>query len=166
MKKLLLFAAAAILLEVTGLLPFQANDVASLLPVQALTVELENGQVVLNGGEAVGRGENLDDALQNMEAVAEGTVFLQTAEQVILSPRARVLLPQLCRWEALRPAAQIMLASEELPNPQKAADYLQAHDGGVTLQRVRAAMLRGERIALPLLHVTEGGLRLETREHG
>lgn len=166
MKKLLLFAAFAVLLKITGLLPFAGSDVAQLLPVRTLLVDMEGSQIVLNGGETAGRGESLDEALRDMKNGAEGTVFLSAAEQVVLSPRARGLLPQLCRWEALRPAAQILLASEELPEPEKAADYLEAHDAGLTLQEVRAALLRGEPVSLPLLHVTEGGLRLETRQNG
>ena len=166
MKKLLIIAALAIVLKITGLLPFTGSDAAQLLPVRSLTVDLQGSSIVLNGGDAVGRGTSLHEALADMKNGAEGIVFLGSAEQVILSPRARGLLPQLCRWEALRPAARVLLASGELPNPEKAADYLEAHDSAVTLQQVRAALLRGERIRLPLLHVTEGGLRLEARRNG
>ena len=166
MKKIVIFAAAVILMKLTGLLPFEANDVASLLPVRALVVDMQNGQILLDGGDVSGSGPTLNAALEDMKNGAEGTLFLATAEQVILSPRARGLLPQVCRWENLRPAAQIILAAEELPDPEKAADYLEAHQGGITLQQARAALLRGQRVRLPLLHVTERGLRLETRENG
>lgn len=166
MKKLILFTAFAILLKVTGLLPFTAGDAANLLPIRALTVDVSDGAITLNGGEASGTGPTLEAALTDLQATASGTVFLATAESVILSPKAKVLLPELCRWEVLRPAAQVVLASGDLPDPEEAADYLEIHNGEQTLRQIRAAYLRGETVRLPLLHSTEGGLRLERRQNG
>lgn len=166
MKKLIVFTAFAILLKATGLLPFTGSDAAQLLPVRALTVDLSEGEILLDGGEASGRGKTLDEALSDLQATAVGTVFLATAQQVILSPRALSLLPELCRWDALRPAARVLLASGDLPKPEDAADYLESHDSTLTLQQVRAGYLRGETAVLPLLHSEEGGLRLEHRQNG
>lgn len=161
MKKLLLITALALVLKATGLLPFQSADIADLLPLRTLTVDVTADGIALNAGEASGTGPTLDAALENLHATAAGRAFLATVRQVILSETARELLPQLCRWEALRPAAQVVLCPEALPEPEEAADYLETHDPGLTLQQVRAKFLRGEAVILPLLH-TEGGLLLET----
>lgn len=166
MKKLLIIAAAALLLKATGLLPFSGTDVAQLLPVRALLIDVENGQVFLDGGSAKGSGTTLNAALEDMKQGAEGTVFLATAEQVILSSRALGRLPELSRWDALRPGARVLLADGEVSSVEEAADYLEAHDSGLTLQQVRARLLAGQRVTLPLLHMTQGGFRLETRKNG
>ena len=161
MKKLLLITALALVLKATGLLPFQSADIADLLPLRTLTVDVTADGITLNAGEASGTGPTLDAALENLHATATGRAFLATVRQVILSETARELLPRICQWEALRPAAQVVLAPEGLPDPEEAADYLETHDPGLTLQQVQAAWLRGETVTLPTLH-TEGGLRLET----
>ena len=159
MKKLLLIIALALVLKATGLLPFQSQDIADLLPLRTLTVDVTEDGIVLNAGEASGTGPTLDAALENLRDTATGRAFLATVRQVILSQAALELLPKLCRWEVLRPAAQVVLCPEVLPDPEEAADYLETHDPGLTLQQVQAAYLRGEPVDLPRLH-TEGGLLL------
>ena len=82
MKRIVLFVCLAAALRMSGLLPFTGNDVAELVPVEALTVDWKEGQVVLDGGDCQGYGESWEAALQDLHAGAEGTVFLGTAEQV------------------------------------------------------------------------------------
>ena len=154
---LLLLAAA---LGVCGTVPFRSVDVAQLLPVQVLTVDVRHGQVQLDGGVAKGSGADLDAALADLRARAEGHVFLATAEQVVLSESAAYLLPQVVHWQVLRPAAGVTVAAPELPAAEDAAKFLRAHDPGVTLQQVRAALLRRETISVPQLYTWEGGMRL------
>lgn len=165
MKKLILITAFAIVLKTAGILPFQSSDVADLLPIRALTVDSSAGNITLDGGEASGQGKTLEAALTNLRETAVGDVFLETAKYIILSPRAADLLDEVAVWEALRPAARVVLASGDLPKADDAADYLAAHDPGLTLQQVRAYRLRGEEAALPILEDEEGGLRLVRREH-
>lgn len=166
MKQIVWFVLLAAALSMTGLLPFESNDVASLVPVEALTVDLKEGQVILDGGDCQGRGEDWTSALEDLRKGAEGTVFLGTAEQVVLAQRAASLLPDIIRSQELRPAAVICVCRGEPPKPEEAAKYLSAHDAGVTIQKVQAVMLRGEGIALPMLIKTEGGLRLYGTENG
>ena len=160
MKRLIWLVLLAAAVKMSGLMPFESNDVAQLVPVEALTVDLKQNRVVLDGGECKGYGADWEGALADLHAGADGAVFLGTAEQVILSEEALSLLPEVVRCEALRPAAVLCVCPGELPRPQEASQYLSAHDAGVTLQQIRAAMLEGKGIALPMLVNTEGGLRL------
>ena len=160
MKRLVILTVIAAAAAVSGLNPFRSTDVAQLLPVQALTVDVYDGEVQLDGGVAKGSGKDLDTALQDMKAAAEGHVFLQTAEYVIVSNRALRLLPQVAQWQALRPATAICVAEGDLPEAEKAAAFLQAHDPGITLQQIHGILLRKETAALPVVKQTEGGLRL------
>lgn len=165
MKRIVLFVCLAAALRMSGLLPFTGNDVAELVPVEALTVDWKEGQVVLDGGDCQGYGESWEAALQDLHAGAEGTVFLGTAEQVILSERAVRLLPDVIRSTQLRPAAVICVCTGTLPKPEDAAAYLTAHDAGMTIQKVQAAMVRGDGVALPILESKKGGLRLRGSEN-
>ncbi len=165
MKKGLILAALLAVLVLWGLLPFQGSDVAQLMPVRALTIEREPGQIRLDGGVCSGAGPSLEDALADMKNGAVGTVFLETAENVILAESAVSLLPELCLWEVLRPAVRVTVAPGELPDASDAADYLEAHDTGVSLGQIHGALLRGEAVRLPQLWKEEGGLRLVWRKN-
>ena len=154
---IILTAAALLLL---GWMPFERSDVARLAPVEALVVSVEQGRVVLDGGDCQGRGATWQEAWQDLRQGAEGQVFLGTAEQVVLTGSAVELLPQVANSGVLRPAAQVCVCPGPAPDPKQAAAYLSAHETGVTLQRVQAALLRGDDFALPVLTETEGGLRL------
>ncbi len=165
MKRLILLLILTAALRMSGMVPFTGNDVADLVPMEALTVDWDGRQAVLNGGECQGYGSDWDAALEDLRQGAKGTAFLGTVEQVILSKEAVHLLPDVIRSSALRPAAVVCVSADSLPEPEEAAKYLSAHDAGVTIQKVQAAMLRGEGIALPVLRKTEGGLRLSGSEN-
>ena len=160
MKRFVLVLVLAAALRMSGVLPFSGSDVADLVPIEALTVDWDGRQVALDGGACQGYGKDWNTALEDLRQGADGVTFLGTVEQVILSKEAVRLLPDVIRSEALRPAAVVCVAAGNLPEPEDAAKYLSAHDAGVTIQKVQAAMLRGEGIALPVLRQTEGGLRL------
>lgn len=150
----------AALLGMSALFPFERNDVAKLVPVETLVVSVNGEMVMLNGGACLGCGETWQKAWQDLLQSAGGTVFLGTAEQVILVGAAVNLLPQVVWNEQLRPAAVLCVSPGPEPDLKEAAAYLSAHDAGVTLQHVRMALLQNETIDLPVLVETEGGLRL------
>lgn len=166
MKQIVWVILLAAALSMAGLIPFESSDVASLVPVETLTVDLQEGQVILNGGDCRGYGADWTAALEDLRRSAGGTVFLGTAEQVVLSQSAASLLPEIIRSSDLRPAAVVCVCPGEPPEPDDVTKYLSAHDAGVTIQKVQAVMLRGEGIALPMLVETEGGLRLYGTENG
>lgn len=154
---------AALLLAVivmAGWLPFQSSDVAQLVPIETLVISMEDGWIILDGGETLGRGKNWEEAWKDLHHGADGRVFLGTVEQVVLSGAAVELLSEAAWNEELRPAATVCTSLGSKPKPKDATAYLSAHNGGVTLQQVRAALLKEETIRLPILVQTEGGLRL------
>ena len=164
-KRLLVLAALAAALRISGLLPFQTNDVARLKPVEALVVSIKDGQVTLNGEDCRGVGEDWSAALQDRRQSAEGTVFLGTTEQVVLCGEAKSVLQDIVESEALRPAAVVVYCPEQDLDPKEAAAYLSAHDAGLTLQKVQSAIVRREFVLLPVVRKTEGGLRLDGTQH-
>ncbi len=160
MKRLPVLAVLAAVVRMSGLLPFPAMEIDELVPVETLTVTAEQNRVWLDARECRGQGKTWAEALEDLYRGAEGTVFLGTAEQVVLNQKATTLLPQMIQSGALRPGAAVCVCDGVLPSAEDAGAYLSAHNTGVTLQQVQAALVRGESIALPMLVKTEGGLRL------
>lgn len=161
MKSVLIWGLIlAAVLGIGALLPFESKDVSQLVPVEALVVSIERDQIILNGGDCQGKGETWEAAWQDLQNSAEGHVFFGTAEQVVLAGAAVKLLQEAATSKELRPAANICAALGQVPDPKKAAAYLSAHNGGLTLQKVRAALKQGERLELPVLIIKEGGMRL------
>lgn len=154
-----LAGAAALLFG--GFLP-HGTDAAQLLPVTALYVDLTaDGTVTLDcDADVTGSGKSLPSALDDLCLAAPGELFLQTAQQLVFTPAALKLLPQAVADERLRPAAQVYVLRGEVPDMDAAAEYLQAHPGGVTLAAVRAAELGAGDAPLPVLLSAEGRLTL------
>lgn len=166
MKRILGILILATALRMSDLLPFEALEIAELVPIETLAVSVEQNQVVLDGGDCSGRGENWQAALEDLRHGAEGTLFLGTAEQVIFTKEAASLLPQVIRSEALRPGASVCICAGQPPRIEEAKAFLSAHPTGVTLQQIQAAVLQGKGIALPMLVKTQGGLRLYANADG
>lgn len=164
-KRLLTLTVLAAALRLTGLLPFETSDVARLKPVETLIVSIREGEVVLNGGDSEGRGRDWSAALQDLRQGSEGDLFLGTAEQVVLCGDAVELLKEIAESEDLRPAAVVVACPEQELDPKQVTAYLSSHNAGLTVQQIMAKLLRGERIQLPVLAKTEGGLRLYEAEH-
>lgn len=165
MKRLLLFILLAAALGFAGLLPFERRDVAALEPLEALVVSENQDYVVLDGGSCRGLGRTFSQALEDLHKSGEGTVFLGTVSQVILADSAVKLLPEVVKTPELRPAAALTAARGMTPDPEAAAAYLSAHHPGLTIQQMRTAIVRGQRVTLPVLAETEGGLRLYAAAH-
>ncbi len=160
MKRMVWLLLLAAVLRMSGILPFTGTEVADLLPVETLTVSLEQNQVIVDGGSCRGRGTDWESALRDLHHGAEGTVFLGTAEQVVFTEAAAELLPQVVESKALRPGAVVCVCVGEPPTVEEVTAYLSAHDAGTTVQKVQALLLQKEEIRLPLLVRKEGGLRL------
>ena len=88
------------------MLPRTGTDAAKLLPAQVLVIAQEDGQIVVESDNgASGSGATLPDALASMRESAEGTLFLDTAEHIVLLQSAQALLPAAARQRQFRPAA-------------------------------------------------------------
>ena len=158
MKRAYLWAVIAAGLLLAGELPMETHDAAELLPAELAIFWTEDGRVCArcdNGTE--GSGEDLDAALDDLERAAEGVLFLDTAEHLILCGDIPSLAKQAADCGRLRPAAKVYRTADA------ALDFLWAHPGNVTLGEVRAAMLGAGKAELPELRETERGLRLIER---
>ena len=93
------------------MLPRTGTDAAKLLPAQVLVIAQEDGRITVESDNgASGSGTTLPDALAAMREGAEGTLFLDTAEHIILLQSTQSLLPAAVRQRQFRPAAKLYLA--------------------------------------------------------
>ena len=157
MKRWILYLIVYAMAAMLGGRLFQGTDVAELSPVEAVWISAKAGKVEIETDMGdVGVGSNTAQALENMKATAQGRVFLETADYLIVEQGNEGLISQL--WEILRPTCEVCVSMEK-PDMKQAAEFLNTHKPGVDLKR-----LRYEQTALPLLK-NRGG-RLELVEGG
>ena len=148
MKKYWAVPAVLALLAALRLLTPAATDAAELLPVTVLRVSGAGRGIEVacdvKGDTCTGRGETLDAALDELCASAPGTLFLQTAEHILITPDARHILPEAVVSRRLRPAARVYYLQGGTPEFSRAGDFLRAHGGGARLTDVRARLLGAE----------------------
>lgn len=87
--------------------PATAVDLNTLIPVEMLWVERNEGMYVICGKDVEGRGESWREAMADLEACADGMVFLETVDRVVISLEARGCMQEMLRDERLRPSVQL-----------------------------------------------------------
>lgn len=116
-------------------LPHPAVDVGQLEPVELAAVDWRAGEYhIQTDTGAEGSGATLTEAARDLLARASGTVFLETAEFVLLAPGTPVT-EEFCA--VLRPACRVCVADPGT-DPAEAAAYLRAHPPKWTLNDLRA----------------------------
>ena len=151
----LLVAASAVCL---CMLPRTGTDAAKLLPAQVLVIGAGDGAITVEADNgAAGSGPTLAAALADMAECAEGTLFLDTAEPIVLLQSAGALLPAAAQQPQFRPAAKLYLARMDALDADGCVEFLQAHPGAVTLADAHAVLLRGEALDPAILLPGENG---------
>ena len=162
MKKLLVLLAAVLALGALKLLPFRAQDAAKLLPVKTVVVTRSGDQYVVDVGAGVRAvGRTLSEALARLREELSGTVFLPTAEQVVLTEPAEEAAEAVAEECAFRPAAGIYQTPEPRPDANALSAYLASHPSNYTVLDLRAALAAGSVPALPRLIPADGGWRVD-----
>lgn len=162
MKKLVVILAAAAVLGAMGLLPFKSVDAAKLLPVKTVVVTKSGDQYVVDVGEGVRAvGRTLGEALDRLREEVSGTVFLPTAEQVIVTEPAAEAVEAVAEETAFRPAAGIYQTPDPFPDVKALSAYLDAHPSNVTILDARAALAMGEAPVIPVIRGADGGYRID-----
>lgn len=129
------------------------EDVGNLLPVQLITAEWTEGKLRLRTDTGhTGIGDNVAQALEDMNEAASGAIFLDTADYLLVKKNTVPMLEELTGY--LRPSCAVcqFTGNVELSD---AVCYLEYHIPELTLAMYEA----GER-KLPLLTSEEGRMKL------
>ena len=139
MKKALYLAAALTAIGILARLPHPARDIGKLKPIRAVWLSMENGALSIetDTGDS-GTGRTLTEAYEDMRSKADGELFLDTAEFLILDPDVPIE-PDI--WDLLRPACKVVF-SKEPPDLETISDHLAIHPTGKTLARLRATQIQ------------------------
>lgn len=124
MKKWMYLTAVLAVAGILSRLPHPARDIAKLEPVRAVYLSMDNG--VLNietDTDDSGSGRSLSEAYADMKSKADGEIFLDTAEFLLLDPQV-VITAEF--YDLLRPSCKV-LRSEQKPDMERISDYLAVH---------------------------------------
>lgn len=142
MKKWMIPIAVLAAVAIFSRLPHPARDIADLKPVRVVYIHLEgrNFHVQTDTGDS-GTGPDLTQACRVLYAEADGEIFLDTAEFLILAPEVPITGEILT---LLRPDCRVAYSDRE-PDLERIADYLTAHPPDRTLAQRRAEMKGAEK---------------------
>lgn len=116
---------AAILLALC-FVPLERQDVAKLLPVQAVAVYVEGNEVVLETDTGnIGRGESGIKALENLKETTPAVVYLDTAEFFLVSENAVAEANTLAQY--LKPSVSVCVC-DAAGRVKDAVAYLDVHE--------------------------------------
>lgn len=134
MKKWLYLLSALAAVGILSRLPHPARDIAKLKPVRAVYLSMEQGSLTIETDTGdTGSGRDLTAAYEDLRSGADGEVFLDTAEFLILSPEISVTADF---YTLLRPACRVVFTGEA-PDLESVSDYLAVHTPETTLADLR-----------------------------
>ena len=135
MKKWLCLAAALAAIGVLSRLPHPARDISKLIPVQAVYLYYDQGELHIETDTGDhGSGPDLAAAAEDLKARASGELFLDTAEFLLLASDVPITEEF---YTLLRPSCRVCY-TEARPDMSAAAKYLSIHKPELTLAKVRA----------------------------
>ena len=121
MKKIVYGALVAAAL----LIPTTPQELGKLKPVEVVKLNKEEGMIRIETDTGdIGQGETIEQALRELKATTPGTIYLDTAEYVLLPKQAEELLNQLS--PQLKQSVRICTWEGEI-DLNKASAYLDAH---------------------------------------
>ena len=137
MNKWLALDAALAAVAVLSRLPHPATDIAGLKPVRAVYLCQDQGNLTIETDTGdTGTGGDLAEAYRDMRSKADGEIFLDTAEFLILDPAVQVTE---AFYGIFRPACGVV-RTESKPDMEAVCGYLSTHGCETTLAYLRASM--------------------------
>lgn len=152
MKQWVAYIATVMGVALFGISAFRGTDIAGLAPVEVVWLAEKGGEVYLETDDGnIGRGKDVRQVLADMKATAKGTIFLETADYLIVEAGQEELLEQV--YDVFRPSCMVCVA-EKMPDMEAATEFLTAHEPIVTLRQYRA-----DQRELQILNEENGRLR-------
>lgn len=118
-------------------IPVERMEIRDLEPIQAVWMYREEGEIVLKTDtEDEGRGESVQEALEDMKEKSSGIVYLDTAQFLLVSDNAQEQIGKLTPYLK----GKVKISLWEGGEIQEAARYMQSHKIGVKLARWRESV--------------------------
>ena len=134
MKKLLIYG---ILLALALLYPLRGADVGKLCPVEVVQVSREgNVLVIATDTDDRGEGVTIGAALRNLKETTPGTIYLDTADYLVVTEEAADTLAEL--QGLLKSSVRVCIGPTGL-DLKEAAEYLASHCPQYTLKEAEKA---------------------------
>lgn len=145
------------LLILLAFLPNRGRELGQMIPVSLLYVYREGDELTVAADTGnYGSGKDLEEAIADLHRTATGTLYIRTADNLILTEDTKQLIPEL--YKLLRPSVQICIGQGN-PDPKEADAYISANPTGMTLQDV----MLGEK-SIPVLQGGKGRYHYESNE--
>ena len=135
MKKWLYLIGGLTAVGILSRMPHPARDIAKLEPIRAVYLYMDQGRLCVetDTGDS-GSGGNLTEAAADLRSHADGEIFLDTAEFLLLAPEVEIT-PDF--YSHLRPDCKVCY-TDTAPYLETAAEYLAVHPTETTLAHLRA----------------------------
>ena len=135
MKKWLYLIGALATVGILSRLPHPARDIAKLKPIRTVYLYMDQGRLCIetDTGDS-GSGADLTEATADLRSRADGEIFLDTAEFLLLAPEVEIT-PDF--YTHLRPGCKVCY-TDTTPDLEAATEYLAAHPPETTLAHHRA----------------------------
>ena len=115
----------AVILIALWFAPLERMDIAKLLPIQAVAMYEENNQIVLETDTGnIGRGEDATKALEQLKATTPAVVYLDTAEFLLVSEKAKSGVNELSQF--IKPSVKVCVC-DAAGRVKEATEYLNIH---------------------------------------
>lgn len=113
-------------------IPVERMEIRDLEPIQAVWMYREEGEIVLKTDtEDEGRGESVQEALEDMKEKSSGIVYLDTAQFLLVSDNAQEQIGELASYLK----SKVKISLWEGGDLKEAARYMQSHKIGVKLSK-------------------------------
>lgn len=135
--------------------PAAATELNSLIPVETLWITKENLTLTVEGESVKGSGVSWETAMEDLQEAANGEVFLETVDRIVISVEAADCLKELRDDGKLRPSVQLYLLRGEA---SKTLDqFTAAHESEATVEN------EGR---IPVIEERDGRYRIAGTEQG
>lgn len=144
-----------LLVAVALVIPGNRCDLGSLQPVETVSLYKEEGRIVVETDTgAVGKGDTLSAALDDMKDTTAGVIYLDTANYLLVRRETEELIPQIRKY--LKGSVRVCRVQAAV-KVEEATSYLNVHMPKVKL----AGWKTGE--TLPFLRISDGRLLLDEK---
>ena len=114
-----------VILAILFFVPLERVDVAKLLPIEAVAVYMDAGDVVFETDtEHKGRGVDVTKAIENLKENTSAVVYLDTAEFLMVSEDALIEMDALRKH--LKPSVKLFVGDAR-EKVKQTAKYLEVH---------------------------------------